>query len=845
MGHRIKGSYAMVKGTSIGSLKFFFDSSHIIEKIFWLSMGILGTIGMSFVIMHQVQSWNLNSILSNSKWVELSEVDFPAITFCHQGNTRMAIADTLLQAADEKTSKIRQLRSIILKNTVEYLIKTRYSDSQTSKDISGFYHAYCSPSQCENCWCTYIDIGFGYAKDQNISVKEVYDEIYTDLIAENEISPGFINIGSKMANLSGRYNISETLTPKSIQWQYLDKISVLLGILPQKELKMPINLDRTLMEQLQTKGYLLNHKTQWKQQDIDQLYSFFILPDSELNLMAISHLYTMNDFSQLGRQDLFSFSNKLYLGGVPETFQSCFRELHDSHYGNDKKNAYESMEFIQQEPVPSPCLNITNEHPCQIYCDWHKTFFNGSIINRREFYTFMKYSQPQGKLMTGSLMSEAELNLTRKIFGAIKDKTLLVKKSPRISSMPLVIFCKEKIDQKWLGDDIGLSPKFCSDFYPTPTDQGVCQTKNLNYADLINFSEEFIESFDVNKDSMPAKVQGERLVAKATFVINTNKRHPITKTFSKSGFLTEHSDNPHKVETIERPMEMKEVLFQIHATNELPQILKDSSQGKQSESIILEAGNEYTIEVTPFGQYVTSEFKLMSYDQRKCLLSNEVPENSTLKAYIQQNCRYECKVRYAIDKCDCIPWDFPLKTNVTECDVFGRTCFMNAIKHFIANGRKCSECKDPCEFMQYEKSKITTKDMDMALFYNWNTLENEDTCVPKDICQYLLDTNDIIQPKTWYGQLMDDYIDRRSDEPKIKNAKILLADHIIVHVNFASAKVEMHVLDSRYSFYTKIANLGGTLGIAGQITGASILTMIHLLILIVKVFHHFLTSSRK
>ena len=97
MGHHIKRSYAMVKGTSIGCSKFFFDSNNIVERISWLSMGILGIIGMSFVIVHQVRSWSLNSILSNTEWVDLMDVDFPAITFCHQGNTRMAIAERLLQ----------------------------------------------------------------------------------------------------------------------------------------------------------------------------------------------------------------------------------------------------------------------------------------------------------------------------------------------------------------------------------------------------------------------------------------------------------------------------------------------------------------------------------------------------------------------------------------------------------------------------------------------------------------------------------------------------------------------------------------------------------------------------
>ena len=61
----------------------------------------------------------------------------------------------------------------------------------------------------------------------------------------------------------------------------------------------------------------------------------------------------------------------------------------------------------------------------------------------------------------------------------------------------------------------------------------------------------------------------------------------------------------------------------------------------------------------------------------------------------------------------------------------------------------------------------------------------------------------------------------------------------IVHVNFASSSVEMNKLDARYSVYTKIANLGGSLGLYVQITGASVLTMLHLVVLIAKACANF------
>ena len=57
---------------------------------------------------------------------------------------------------------------------------------------------------------------------------------------------------------------------------------------------------------------------------------------------------------------------------------------------------------------------------------------------------------------------------------------------------------------------------------------------------------------------------------------------------------------------------------------------------------------------------------------------------------------------------------------------------------------------------------------------------------------------------------------------------------IIVHENFASQKVEMNVIDTRYTFSDRLGNLGGTIGIGEQVTGASFLTLIHLVVLVFK-----------
>ena len=382
-------------------------------------------------------------------------------------------------------------------------------------------------------------------------------------------------------------------------------------------------------------------------------------------------------------------------------------------------------------------------------------------------------------------------------------------------------------------DDIGIDVKFCHDFYSTPTDNGLCLTKNLNFKSLVHLSGDFHETNEFNDQDVPMKIQGDRLKSQATFVINTNARHPIAKTFSRSN---------KEVDFGERFKELGEVKMQIHSTNELPQIEPNPSQRVDMDSLTLVRGKEYFITVTPLGQKVTEVFKELDFEQRECLTEKEIPHSSQLKVYTEQNCRHECKVNFAIGKCQCIPWDFPIATTkqADECDVFGRTCFFNVVKHTAFNADKCPQCSNACEFMMYRKTMVKEKVSEdkKSLFSEPNNFKS---CTKEDFCDYLINFNGTIDPLTWYERMilklglnnwskMKDYGDTNFN------------DLIIVHVNFDAPEAELNVLDLRYSFYDKIASLGGTIGLAEQITGASFLTLVHLIVLIIKaIFNYFFT----
>ena len=156
---KIKQKFDFLKGTTVCGLKFLYEANTVPEKIFWSIIDLIGFSVIIYLICKQIEIFGMNPIMSNRKWVDLSDIDYPAVTFCHQGNTRFEVAERLLEAADEKSSKSRQIRSIFLKLFVRYIMqnemhyngqKWQWTYVLYAKDISANYVKKCKPSQAAN-----------------------------------------------------------------------------------------------------------------------------------------------------------------------------------------------------------------------------------------------------------------------------------------------------------------------------------------------------------------------------------------------------------------------------------------------------------------------------------------------------------------------------------------------------------------------------------------------------------------------------------------------------------------------------------------------------------------------
>ena len=156
--------------------------------------------------------------------------------------------------------------------------------------------------------------------------------------------------------------------------------------------------------------------------------------------------------------------------------------------------------------------------------------------------------------------------------------------------------------------------------------------------------------------------------------------------------------------------------MQIQEGKGFPSILFGSNQEKIIKSLSLQPGHEYVIELDPYGQLSTEDFKAMPLNNRKCRLDNELIDNSTHQIYSKANCIFDCHVNMAFETCKCVPWDFVNKIKgATECDIFGRTCFFNMVEILAHRSHQsCSYCIEECDSIKYRRRIIQETRLDLV-----------------------------------------------------------------------------------------------------------------------------------
>ena len=87
-------------------------------------------------------------------------------------------------------------------------------------------------------------------------------------------------------------------------------------------------------------------------------------------------------------------------------------------------------------------------------------------------------------------------------------------------------------------------------------------------------------------------------------------------------------------------------------------------------------GYETIFEIQPIEVAATQDLHKVDIEARKCKFSDEAAPESIFKNYSHNACKFECKIKFAEDKCHCTPWNIPPSSDSpTICDLYGNTCF--------------------------------------------------------------------------------------------------------------------------------------------------------------------------
>ena len=81
---------------------------------------------------------------------------------------------------------------------------------------------------------------------------------------------------------------------------------------------------------------------------------------------------------------------------------------------------------------------------------------------------------------------------------------------------------------------------------------------------------------------------------------------------------------------------------------------------KPTSSIQVPLGQSTTFLITPKATEIDESGKELTESQRNCRLDEDTDALDIFNIYTRTGCLFECKMKYAVGKCGCNPWYYPI-----------------------------------------------------------------------------------------------------------------------------------------------------------------------------------------
>ena len=122
----------------------------------------------------------------------------------------------------------------------------------------------------------------------------------------------------------------------------------------------------------------------------------------------------------------------------------------------------------------------------------------------------------------------------------------------------------------------------------------------------------------------------------------------------------------------------------------------------------MEAGYISTFLITPSQVVTSKDARGMSEDQRGCRFFFESKELKLFKDYSQSSCLFECQLKQASRKCQCVPWNYPQLEPIPLCNYVSQNCFEKVMGDTSVLANCSSECPYDCATTRYQYSVSST-----------------------------------------------------------------------------------------------------------------------------------------
>ena len=229
----------------------------------------------------------------------------------------------------------------------------------------------------------------------------------------------------------------------------------------------------------------------------------------------------------------------------------------------------------------------------------------------------------------------------------------------------------------------------CTDFRPSPTNEGLCFTRNGGDFDTIyrrnSYSSAFKEIILSGRGNDPIRYnRGSGIQYQYSFFVDTNRQND----FKRGIFWKKNSD--------------KALLLGIHSPNDVADI--------KGSGIDIHPGYETTIRVSFQELYSDPKIKNTDPIKRGCKFDHENTDLNIFKWYSRVNYLFECRMALVEKECGCRPWDYPTHFNKTLtslnkdsriCEYFGNTCFHELMKTEFGEEQCLEKCFADCNKVKH------------------------------------------------------------------------------------------------------------------------------------------------